>query len=242
MKITCVCPTYKRPRLLGRLIHCFLQQNDPNCELVILDDAGQYRPQEGERWRLHVTDRRYPNFGAKRNAVVSLVSDDTDGILCFDDDDVYWPHAVSSVAAALEQRPWAQCRTVYESAGPSMLQRTEAFGKRPHDWGYGGCWAWRKDAFWKVGGYYQADMGDDVGVAKKLLAAFGESADSSAGCEPWYWYNRDPGTNHISDEGSEFWSKRAELDGEFVEELSIGWNGPNVYDYELLPNVKERPW
>jgi len=52
VRIAAVCPTYKRPHLLGRAIHCFLQQTHPDRELVILDDAGQYPTQSGDRWRL----------------------------------------------------------------------------------------------------------------------------------------------------------------------------------------------
>ena len=109
MKIAAVCPTYKRPQLLGRAIHCFLQQTHPDRELVILDDAGQYRNQAGDRWRLVSINKRYDCFGDKRNAVIDMISPDVEGIVCWDDDDVYWPHAIEAVSAALEKRPWAMC-------------------------------------------------------------------------------------------------------------------------------------
>lgn len=47
--ISCVCPTYKRPHMLRNSLACFLAQDYPKdrCELIILDDAGQYRSQSG---------------------------------------------------------------------------------------------------------------------------------------------------------------------------------------------------
>jgi len=242
MKIACVTPTYKRPLLLGRAIHCFLQQTHTDAELVILDDAGQYHNQAGERWRLVSTGTRYPNFGAKRNAVIDLVSPDVEGILCWDDDDVYWPWAVEATSRALECRPWAQCRLCLESVGADQFRRVHAFGRGERNWAYGGCWAWRLDAFRTVGEYDQIDDGDDANVARKLYAKYGSSANSTADCEPWYWYNRTPGHKHINDEGLGFWALRNSYPGEPVERIAIGWNGPNIYQYPILPGVHPRDW
>jgi glycosyltransferase involved in cell wall biosynthesis len=52
MKIAVVCVTYNRPRQLGQMIRCFQRQDYARRELVILDDAGQYKPTEGPLWRL----------------------------------------------------------------------------------------------------------------------------------------------------------------------------------------------
>ena len=65
MKIAAVCVTYLRPVGLGRMLACFLQQDYPDRELVILDDAGQYDDQEGDRWRLVSVSKRYPTLGEK---------------------------------------------------------------------------------------------------------------------------------------------------------------------------------
>lgn len=242
MKIAAVCPTYKRPQLLGRAIHCFLQQTYKNSELVILDDAGQYDNQAGERWRLVSVKDRYPNFGAKRNAVIGLISPDVDGILCWDDDDVYWPHAIESVVRALSERCWAQPRRVLESAGPRALKRSLAHGVGGGDIAYGGAWAWLVKAFRSIGGYGSINCGDDVWVASRLRKKYGASADSSKGVEPWYWYNRDPGHPHIINEGGDFWAKRGRLPSNFEGSVKIGWNGPDVYGFNVLPGVHKRFW
>jgi hypothetical protein len=60
MKLAAVTITYKRPQQLAALIGCFLAQDHPDRELVILDDAGQYDNQEGDGWRLVSVPDRYP--------------------------------------------------------------------------------------------------------------------------------------------------------------------------------------
>ena len=63
MKIAAVCCTYLRPKHLGWLIQCFLEQDYPDRELVILDDVDQYDSQRGDRWELVSVRRRF-RFGA----------------------------------------------------------------------------------------------------------------------------------------------------------------------------------
>ncbi len=243
MKIGVVCPTYKRPRLLGRAIFCFTQQTHRDCELLIVDDAQQFDNQEGDRWRLVSVPQRFPNLGAKRQFGVNMLSPDCEAYMIFDDDDCYWPHAVASVSRALEATgaAWAQCRHVYESSGDKLVT-TRAFGRGVRDWGYGGCWAYRLDALRAVGGYADAPGADDLRLAYRVHARFGESADSTAGVAPWYWYSREPGVAKVSDEGPGFWEKRAGYSTEEQPELAIGWNGPNIYERAVLPGIQRRPW
>ena len=104
MKIACCCCTYKRPDKLGRALESFLRQDYPDCFLVILDDAGQYMPQGGDRWQLFTTTHRFPNLGAKRNHAAAIADDHgADAVMLWDDDDVYLPTAVSATADALAQ-------------------------------------------------------------------------------------------------------------------------------------------
>lgn len=250
MKIGCVCPTYKRPQLLGRAIHCFLRQSYTNAYLVVLDDAGQYESREHEHWKLVSQDQRYASLGGKRQAGIGMLPADCDAYMRWDDDDVYFPHALQSVAAALARKPWAQPRLVYETGkGPSWLQATEAFAVSPvtrrENWGYGGCWAYTLDAHQALGGYDdnpERSCNDDLDMAHKALRKFGPSADSTADVHPWYWYNRDPGVTKISDEGVDFWQLRADLPHTPMTAPPIGWNGPNVYEYTVGDGVQPRPF
>ena len=105
MKIAAVCCTYLRPKQLGHLIRCFERQDYADRELVVLDDAGQYEPAAGDRWRLVSVRPRFPTLGEKRNAAAGYVSPDVEALAVWDDDDLYLPWALSaSVAAAAPGR------------------------------------------------------------------------------------------------------------------------------------------
>ena len=250
MKIGCICPTYKRPELLGRAIHCFLQQTYTDSCLIVLDDAGQYKSAVHDRWMLISTPNRYNSLGGKRQAGIDMLPRECDAYMAWDDDDVYWPNAIASVVAALKLRPWAQARVVYETVGPGKLQATEAFRiykSKPDKvtWGYGGCWGYRLAEHRMVGGYEDnpdRSSNDDLDLARKFFDTYGISGSSTPDSKPWYWYNRDPNVNKISTEGIHFWEKRGDIPCEAIESPPIGWNGPNVYDYQIMDGVQPRPF
>lgn len=244
MRIVVGCPSYKRSRLLGRAIHCFNQQTHTDSEMVIIEDSGAVPSQSGDRWQLHGIAERYANLGAKRNAVVAMASPECRGYMVLDDDDVIWPGAIAAVSKALEKKPWAQCRLVYETHSPGKLMVVKAFEEKtvkPGGWGYGGCWAYRLKEFRQVGGYFNSSVSDDIRLARKFYDKFGPSADSSED-GPWYWYNREPSGWKISDEGNGFWEKRATYPGEVDPQLQVGWNGPNMYEWEIMPGIHPRPF
>src|SRR3990172_10586687 len=89
VKITALCPTYNRPRLLGQSIAMFLAQDYIEKELIILDDAGQYGDQHGYNWHIISVGSRYPCVAAKRNALWKMA--DSDYVMTWDDDDWYFP-------------------------------------------------------------------------------------------------------------------------------------------------------
>jgi hypothetical protein len=53
-------PTYDRPSLVRSSIACFLAQDHPpeQRRLLILDDAGQIEPQDGDGWTVWSTPVR----------------------------------------------------------------------------------------------------------------------------------------------------------------------------------------
>jgi len=243
MRIGCVCPTYKRPVLLGRLIHCFLTQTCQDSYLVILDDANQYTTQYHERWCLISTPQRYPSLGEKRQAGVSMLPVDCEGYMVMDDDDVYFPHAIQNVADALTTAPWAQCRVVFETLTPDKLTKVEAFGKKEFSWGYGGCWAYRLAEFYALDGYAGVSFtNDDVDLAHKFYRRHGPSADSTPRRDPWYWYNRDPAAGKVAQEGATFWQQRGQWPHAFQGDPPIGWNGLNFHTLPQTREVQPRPF
>jgi glycosyltransferase involved in cell wall biosynthesis len=249
MNLLAMCITWNRPQLLGRSIHCFLQQTDPNARLFVLDDAGQYSSQEHDRWALFSTSKRYATMGQKRNALLNMALKqypEVKGFMLWDDDDVYFPHTMECVSKALDSRCWAQPRLALEmNEDGRSLRRVETFSRnRPpaqHERSicYGGCWAWRLNTFIDLGRFPDTNHSEDIKVAFPCLERFGSSADSSPK-EPWYYYNRL--NNSISSEGKSFYAQRGRQKIEFVRELPIGWNGPNIFDLPIEPGVHPRPW
>ena len=248
MRVTAVCVTWNRPQLLGRAIHCFEAQENEDARLFVLDDAGQYNSLVfGDGWVLASVPQRYPNLGYKRNMAVEMARKwfpETEAILTWDDDDVYWPHAVASVATALEKKPWAQPRLVYEPAvqdgGEALMcvhaDRPVGIGSLAH----GGSWAWRLDLFDAAGGYPNQDNGEDGMLAAKAEEWHGPSANSSA-MGPWYWYNRRDG-EMMCDLGRDVWAIRGRQEIKKISCPPIGWNGPDIYAMPKIPRIHERPF
>lgn len=250
MNILAMCITWNRPQLLGRSIHCFLQQTDPNAKLFVLDDAGQYQSQEHERWTLVSVPKRYPSMGAKRNALLEMALKQypqIEGFMLWDDDDVNFSHATSCVSAALEQKRWAQPRLALEMVeGGQSLKRVETWCRRAATKGhvdksicYGGCWAWRINTFTELGRFPDTNHSEDLKVAWPCLEKYGKSADSSPE-EPWYYYNRT--NNSISGEGKNFYAMRGQQEIKPVKDIGIGWNGPDIFSLPIEPGIHPRPW
>jgi len=180
MKIAAVTVTYKRPVQLGRMLACFLAQDYPLRELVILDDAGQYENQEGDRWRLVSRRKRYPTLGAKRNAAVALVSPGAEAIAVWDDDDCYLPWALRASVAALERAGWSRPGVVLHAApdASGRLIQHHTWAGDPARKLYHAAWAFRRETFRQIGGYSPAkNNGEDQELMRRLERAKTEEAD-----------------------------------------------------------------
>ncbi len=183
MKIAAVCVTFLRPKQLGWMVHCFLQQDHPDRELVILDDAGQYDSQQGDRWRLVSTNKRFPSLGEKRNAAAALVSNNVDAVAVWDDDDLYLPWALRASAAALALAPWSRPSLVLHPRKDGSLSRHQTGGL------FHGGWAYTQKAFDRVGGYPAMGNGEDRALARRLERAGVKWSDPCRlGFEPFYVY------------------------------------------------------
>jgi glycosyltransferase involved in cell wall biosynthesis len=115
MKLAAICCTYVRPKALAAVIECFLRQDYPVelRELIVLDDAGQYANQAGNRWRLVSSPVRFRTLGEKRNASAALVSPDVDAYCVWDDDDIYLPWHMAAAAAALKDADYTIPTVIY---------------------------------------------------------------------------------------------------------------------------------
>ena len=236
VKIAAVCCTHLRPRQLGYLVKCFLEQDYPreSRELVILDDVGQYDQQQGDGWRLVSRSQRYPTLGEKRNAAVQLVSPDVEALAVWDDDDLYLPWALSASVAALRQAPWSR---------PSLVLHEQPDGSlRQHATGglFHGGWAYSREAFQQVGGYAPMDNGEDQDFAGRMRRSGIPWADPIAlGYRPFYVYNLGDGTSYrLSNLGSHGY-QRLNLRPASRPQIEITW--PQDYAHpRIVPGVFAR--
>ena len=210
MKIAALCVTYLRPRQLGWLIRCFLDQDYPPArrELIVLDDAGQYEDQHGDGWRLISAPQRFPTLGEKRNAAAALVSEDVEAMAVWDDDDLYLPWALSASVAALRHAPWSR---------PSLVLHPQPDGSlKQHCTGglFHGGWAYHRSVFEQLGGYPARDNGEDQALALQFAAAGTPEADPcTLGFTPFYVYAWGGGW-HLSGMGADGYRRLGRLRGE----------------------------
>jgi hypothetical protein len=210
MKIAAVCCTWCRPERLSYVIRCFELQDHQDRELVILDDAGQYHDQEGDRWRLISVPNRFPTLGEKRNAATALVSPEVDGICIFDDDDLYLPWALSAIDAGLQVASWTRPSQILALREDGRLAPTRAGGL------YHGAWGYRRSLFEMVGGYPAMNSGEDQHLAGLFHAAHASSSDPIAlGYQPYYiyWW---ADMWHISAYGDDGYERVGEFERQFV--------------------------
>jgi len=123
-KITCLCPTYGRFARLRTAVACFLLQDYPNRELIILNDGpvpilpGALADWRDAPVRIVNAPERFTTLGAKRQALIELA--ETDLVCHWDDDDWMLPWHLSSLADALTQsgQPCAHQQRVWYVVGP----------------------------------------------------------------------------------------------------------------------------
>ena len=99
--VSCLCPTYHRPKLLANAVACFLAQDYPaeRRELIIVDDAQEFAPQIGQGWQLVSLSRRFQSLPEKYNALAGLAEGEV--FVVWEDDDIYLPHHISAHVNAL---------------------------------------------------------------------------------------------------------------------------------------------
>lgn len=240
MKLAALCCTYHRPQTLGQIVESFLRQDYPAelRELIILDDAGQYECQEGEKWRLISVPRRFHSLGEKRNACAALASSDLEGFLVCDDDDIYLPHWFAASAAALRKADWSR---------PSRVWKLDGGRLREHDTEglYHGGWGIRRDAFYRVQGYRAMNNGEDQDLASRLHAAGATEFDPCHDRPPYYVFRDDNASYHLSWMGDGGYEALADKQAAVKTTIEIGWPSefdklPRVHKYGFAPHVAPR--
>ncbi len=126
--ISCLCPTFRRPRLLQNAIACFLAQDYPNDrrELIILDDDGAYTTQHSlgtsGYYQVVSVPTRYSSLTAKYNALASLAKGDVFAV--WEDDDIYLPWHLRINANCMggsKEIPWlSKMSKIYSTYGNKL--------------------------------------------------------------------------------------------------------------------------
>lgn len=103
--IVALCPTFRRPNLAGNAAACFLAQKiDLPHKLIIWEDGGALKAGRYGSVQV-VTSGRFPNLGAKYNALAKLAITEynADYLAVWEDDDIYLPHYLEAHILALTQ-------------------------------------------------------------------------------------------------------------------------------------------
>lgn len=244
--ISCICPAYKRPEFTANLVACYLAQDYPKdrCELIIIDDGGNFysqkRNHEGEEkeWQIISEKKRYATLPDKFNAIIKfafrirhgdLFVENDDHVLCImEDDDVYLPHHLKSIAnvhqrGALQFFTLPQVFSTYNQPKGS-IQLEGASGR------FHAHWAFTKLLYQKVGGYPKTDkLIFDQQMGTKLRDEAAETSYKLENLPPSYIYRWGNPYYHGSAQGEDGYRKLWEALG----------NRKTEYFGELIPEFDE---
>lgn len=104
--VSCLCPTFHRPKLLANALACYLAQDYPEArrELIILDDGNDFKggfSVNGASWLISSTPDRFPSLPAKFNAIAAKADPESSIFMVWEDDDIYMSHHISAHVNAL---------------------------------------------------------------------------------------------------------------------------------------------
>ncbi len=163
--VSCLCLTYARPRYLREAIWCFLQQDWPNKELVVVNDHPEPVHLDQPYPGVHVYNlpQRCSSLGAKRNASVRAARGD---YLCvWDDDDLSLPWRISESMRHLLPMP---DRWIYNPGKGwfSVSNRNYSITENVYH-----CQVlMRRAAFDHAGGYSDMNTGEDADFERRIPA------------------------------------------------------------------------
>ena len=230
----------------------FFKQTHPDKRLIVLDDSGDKQAIDGGGvFRMIYRKLRYPTLGYKRNCCEQLAIDifpETDAVAVWDSDDLYLPHHLSAMNAALEVADW--------SLPSEVLYRQDCCGKyRRHMTGPGTFYhagmGFRLDAFHKAGGYPDDLSGpEDQGLFRRLEATGASICDPIAltGLPPSYVYGTNDGLMHISaylkpgDTGADAYAMLGQQPCEAAELVIEPPPGVELDHPDILPGLFPRPF
>jgi len=161
--VSCIMPTCNRRSFVPQAIRCFLRQDYPQLELVVVDDGSDAVADcipDHSRIRYIRLDRRL-TIGAKRNLACEHARGEI--VVHWDDDDWYPPWRVRTQARALLDRPADICGTsrlfYYDALGDRSWEYV--YGVTGSSWVAGNTLAYRKTA-WRDHHFPDLSIGEDT--------------------------------------------------------------------------------
>lgn len=229
MRISCICCTYKRPVELANMIACFEAQDYDDRELIIIDDAGQYEPLTvSGKWQLHSYTVRMNTLGGKRNQ--SAIKATGDILSVWDDDDIYLPWHLSTIAKTFE----GQAESVAIPSQVWIHRRNQPLRLKTGIKGmFHGAWSFSHELFDRVGGYTEMQSGQDQDLLRKFR---------KHGCDQLDPIEHDARPSYIyrfgTIQGGYNLSSRGWNDQEFFQSLG---ERPVEFQTQIVPKL-ERDW
>ncbi|HWI63125.1 MAG TPA: glycosyltransferase family A protein [Symbiobacteriaceae bacterium] len=161
--VSCLCLTYARPAHLREAIWCFLQQDWPNKELVIVNDHPEplYLDRSYPGVRLYNLPHRFASLGAKRNFSLKVARGDY--LLTWDDDDLVLPWRISLTMRHLLAAPgkWVFRPTRAWVSHSNRDYEVKRYESHPST-------AYLRAAFDAAGGYTEMNTGEDADLDARI--------------------------------------------------------------------------
>ena len=187
MKVSCLMSTYGRLRCVRDSLACFLDQDWPDRELIILNN----HPMPIVFWHPLVrvfNEPKYPTLGHCRNRLLDLAQGDC--IRTWDDDDLYLPWSIRQGAESIGNAP------AFRPA-----RSWQATGDPPTEWAiyantFEAAMLIRTDVMRRCG--YKEVAGDEHEPIHQEIEKAGGLKQIEFGCATGYAYRWANGVCHIS--------------------------------------------
>ena len=160
-KVSCMCITYGRTKVLDEAVYSFLHQDYPGeKELVILNDYDELElVGDFPNVTIYNEKIRYDSLGRKTNECISRCSGDI--VVIWDDDDISLPHRLSVAVANIGIQPLFKPNKIFFYSPHTGM---ELQLRSPN-----GCGAFTKAAWQEVNGYPEKNSGLDLVFERRLL-------------------------------------------------------------------------
>lgn len=214
VKIACICPTYKRSRLLRNAVACFNRQDYPaeDRALFILDDAGQHDAYHEGNIRLD-TCSRLPTLPIKYNVLFRIAEMfKPDVYTIWEDDDIFLPHHLKQVAQSFAMGGhYIRLPVVWSNyAQPKGKVIQESAAGRFHS-----SWSFSRAFINDIGGYPITDRLDFDQQMGSIASQYDRTPKLPPGWTPSYVYRWGNGVYHGSARGEkeyqQFWKELEQL-------------------------------